>query len=854
MNAFVQWTETHGLKISNDWLKELLDGLDTVHALPPELRTSLTAKELLADLVFEDARHRLTPEEATQIVAAFKDGICAEQLAPDPVKRDALEWFRIERNTLVHGLKRVNPETLRNRARTGLDRTVLPAKIDLPPAERVRQLIRTLQTDKELLGLSRLAHHLMAAVHIPRPISSPDELPVGGVSDISNRGPLDRLLVSELAHDDITLSVRIALNEALYLRRETPPRMPPTHRLLLIDSGIRLWGIPRVFATAVALAFAATANRSQIAVYRATGDGLDPVDLTTREGLDRHLEALEPQPHPASALVKFFALNTGSDQPTDRILITHQDVIEDPEFRAALRGFRTESLYLATVSRDGTFRLSVVTDRGERVVRQASLSLEDLLEPPKVDLPGLPLVCPMYDASLPAILTLNEFPLLMSHPVSPERVRYSKRFGAIVLTRDGRLMQWCKPCFGARQITDLVPRGAFRWFSIEGSRATLVVERHQEETIEILTADLETRECRLVKLRLSTQQTLAVHLIGSILMRIVHREVQVFDLQTGEQLSVLTLPNGMQWRHARFFLDRKGWYALGWDGFSARLDLAVAAPKHQTISRLFDRDGFDGPWASKLDGVVFSTVDACAIRIGHGITYPILTTEVSADGNRLAIRTTESRDVKVLDLIAGTAHDVRGTRQLAALLAPDVDSIIRTRALRCNFRGVSIDASGQLALVTKKNEWLSVTLNDARNKLVLRPDRVGTPVTSSQWIYAGMDDTATVVERPEPVRAFRVARGPVGTRYKLKVADWPNRSRAFLDSRGMLHLVGHDPTSPQITIVLDPDDLAVYCAASMAASMAKPAFAGSSYFIGDVQPISALSAYGLIKMFVESSR
>ena len=40
-------------------------------------------------------------------------------------------------------------------------------------------------------------------------------------SDISNRGPLDRLLLSESAHDDLTLAVRIALNEALYLRRES---------------------------------------------------------------------------------------------------------------------------------------------------------------------------------------------------------------------------------------------------------------------------------------------------------------------------------------------------------------------------------------------------------------------------------------------------------------------------------------------------------------------------------------------------------------------------------------------------------------------------------------------------------
>ena len=73
---------------------------------------------------------------------------------------------------------------------------------------------------------------------------------------------MDRLLLSELAHDDLTLAVRIAMNEALYLRRETPPSNPPKHRAVLLDSGIRLWGVPRVFATAVGMALAAAAQRN----------------------------------------------------------------------------------------------------------------------------------------------------------------------------------------------------------------------------------------------------------------------------------------------------------------------------------------------------------------------------------------------------------------------------------------------------------------------------------------------------------------------------------------------------------------------------------------------------------------
>ena len=110
--------------------------------------------------------------------------------------------------------------------------------------------------------MARLARLLLAAVHMPTPLSLREELPVGGVSDISNRGSLDRLLLSELANDDLTLAVRVAMNEALYLRREIPPSTPQHHRAILVDAGIRSWGVPRVFATAVALAFMASTAKS----------------------------------------------------------------------------------------------------------------------------------------------------------------------------------------------------------------------------------------------------------------------------------------------------------------------------------------------------------------------------------------------------------------------------------------------------------------------------------------------------------------------------------------------------------------------------------------------------------------
>ena len=123
---------------------------------------------------------------------------------------------------------------------------------------------------RSLAGLRDWRAHSWPWCTCPASLPDPEELPMGGFSDIENRGSLDRLLMSELAYDDLTLAVRIALNEALYLRRETPPTTPSLARSILIDVGIRMWGIPRVFATSVALALLATTDRHAVATaYRA---------------------------------------------------------------------------------------------------------------------------------------------------------------------------------------------------------------------------------------------------------------------------------------------------------------------------------------------------------------------------------------------------------------------------------------------------------------------------------------------------------------------------------------------------------------------------------------------------------
>ncbi len=111
------------------------------------------------------------------------------------------------------------------RMRTGMDHLPEPAPLEplarFPLATLVQEL--ALKND-DLSMAAKMAQKIAASLTVPRLPSDPDHLPIGGVSDVTNRGEPDRLLISELALDDDLLIARIAHGQALYLRREQPPQ------------------------------------------------------------------------------------------------------------------------------------------------------------------------------------------------------------------------------------------------------------------------------------------------------------------------------------------------------------------------------------------------------------------------------------------------------------------------------------------------------------------------------------------------------------------------------------------------------------------------------------------------------
>ncbi|MFO1513669.1 MAG: hypothetical protein U1F83_12250 [Verrucomicrobiota bacterium] len=220
-------------------LEFALAQLAKVGQLPSELNTGLKARCVLAEAVFEPARAE-RHVEARAVLRGLHEPMSDAELSDTELPSVKGSYLR-QIHIVAEGLKLHTAESLALRLRTGLDALPPAVEVDLPTAERARRLIEELSRDREIGAVARAARELMAAVRLPRRLGEREQLAIGGVSDITNRGPLDRLLLSELAHDDLTLSVRVALNEALYLRREPPMREPPGTLALLLDSGVRPW-------------------------------------------------------------------------------------------------------------------------------------------------------------------------------------------------------------------------------------------------------------------------------------------------------------------------------------------------------------------------------------------------------------------------------------------------------------------------------------------------------------------------------------------------------------------------------------------------------------------------------------
>ncbi|MEN0053126.1 MAG: hypothetical protein AAGC65_05625 [Mucilaginibacter sp.] len=461
--------------------------LKLVNALPVNDHTGIKRIELL-QAVFHEDTEVAGDDELKMLVNAFATGQQDDSIFG---RQDPYNFRRLQADLAPLGaaLARYrNTEMLHNWLRTGMLAPPEKPEIDIP--EEPADLMAELNADVKTEGLARVARQVLAALNIPMHFNSGGNNEFGGIADITNRGDYDKLLLSELAQDDVSLMARLANNEALFLQRERLPTHTPTQWHVLIDTTLKTWGTPRVFALAAALAFSEGKRSEQLQGWTLGQSDPEMIDLRSKPGILKALEKIDAGLHCGIALKKVMASQI--DERDHFLLITIADDQPERAFLMALDGIRDRLDYRIEVDRDGHIKMYETRGQHRRLLTTALIDMNYLVHK------GAPHKRPevVNNDSLPAMMQLEQQPLYF--PASKIKVKPQKAFktseeGAVVITMDERLLFWKDQEHGAIELVkQLVIDGTNFWGTGTGECAGfiyLIIQNQQKKRTVIYTAD-----------------------------------------------------------------------------------------------------------------------------------------------------------------------------------------------------------------------------------------------------------------------------------------------------------------------------------------------------------------------------
>lgn len=469
--------------------KEAIEFLKIISDLPGELRTGLHRAQLIreifesADFVFSNVQlQELTDElnsgRLDSLILSEGEEISKEQLHSD------LHW-------LSGSLKKFqDTKKLELRLRTGLDEIPPAIEINLPEIS-TKQLLEQLADDPQTIGVARLTKRLIAALNIPMHAQGSSDQPYGGISDISNRGSFDKLLLSELAYDDLLLTARLVNNEALYFRREEPPDNPNRQRTILIDTSLKMWGIPRVYALSAALAFAHNSKHKEIIeAFALGGETYVPIHLKTKEGIISAMEMLHHSLHCGKALHKIIN-DIPSSTHNEFILITDEKLISDANFQSLFSQINESLSFIVMVDRNGELHFYECIKGKMKLLSKAKFELDEILFETGRQIS----FAKTANDELPKYVLLEQVPLLYPQiriNEDEKKFFYQSNLGLLAITENQRLLFVLNRQEGAKELLNNVEEGIYAFGFNEEQKFYLMVYNRSDIIFKLYKLEIKT--------------------------------------------------------------------------------------------------------------------------------------------------------------------------------------------------------------------------------------------------------------------------------------------------------------------------------------------------------------------------
>lgn len=295
--------------------------------------------------------------------------------------------------------------------------------------EKVAELIAPQQNLEEAL----INHHetffigamiktVRSGLNIPVHSALPSIQPLGGVADLSNKGDLDRLLITEFAYDDDIFLQRLANNESLYLNREIPPIKNELERVFLIDISIHNWGTIKSIAYAILLAIAHHPKTDILSTAFVVGKTAKQIQFKTIHELIAGIQHLDTTLHAANGIKDFFATYSGKSK-IEVFYIYGKESQQFSEIKNTLADFKLKIHYWIALDEFGNIDVFKRQQNSKKHIQHILLPLKSLFETKSKSLQNT------FDQT-----TLHNLPLLVNNARNFKRILVTDNDEVFIIT------------------------------------------------------------------------------------------------------------------------------------------------------------------------------------------------------------------------------------------------------------------------------------------------------------------------------------------------------------------------------------------------------------------------------------
>jgi ribosomal protein L7/L12 len=266
----------------------------------------------------------------------------------------------------------------------GLTTEIEPETLDLEdnkaetPQKDPKDFIEQLTEKNKTFFVGALVKRIWGGLNIPVHSALPSQQPLGGFSDLTNKGDFDKLLISEFANDDLIFLSRLANNEALYIHREVPPVNNDLKRVILIDISLKNWGTPKTIAFALMLAIAKHPKTNIECSAFAIGNSYYPLLMDSVDDIIDGLQLLEGSLNASEGLHHF--LKENNDQNLEIFLITEASTLKQADFLRALHEHQAHIHYIIHPDAVGNIDIYKKQKNSKKHIQHILLPLNELWE------------------------------------------------------------------------------------------------------------------------------------------------------------------------------------------------------------------------------------------------------------------------------------------------------------------------------------------------------------------------------------------------------------------------------------------------------------------------------------------